>query len=154
MRFQIIERKFPEEEIAPEKCFYWKKDTYYKIDNPYFGAESMGDTIEEATINLMDEIESILAITIYVGLIAKEDTWFDAGTEALEYDCGHTRISLFEYKDFFHADSVTVRGIRTKESESESKNVKIGEKYFDGETCMLDEFEVYFTTDPIYTKGA
>jgi hypothetical protein len=142
MIFEIIERKLPQEEITPEKCFYSHKNIYYKMDNPYFRAVSVGDTIKKATLNLMIELELILGITIYVGLLIKEDSLFDGGTEVIKYNMENTRMTLSEYKDCFYKDSVLVRGVKT--------NIDTGQKYIDRDLYPVDEFETYFTTNPIY----
>ena len=95
----------------------------------------------------MGEIEANAGITIYVGLIAREDGWYKPGTEAFEYD-GYRRITLDEYKEAAKINQILTRGTRIKESTNEAGG-EIGEAYFDGELCMLDEFDIYFSTEPI-----
>lgn len=152
MNFQIGKREWPESTPCPELCQFWEKgpegETWWKAENQFFKAESIGGSPSDAILALMREIEANAGITVYVGLIAREDGWYKPGTEAFEYD-GLRRITLEEYKEAIAHDMVVARGTRVKEHESESKSVGIGEAYFDGETCPLEEFDVYFTTDPI-----
>ena len=154
MIFQISKRGWPEITPSSEWCQWWEKgsiELYYKAENIFFKSKSLDDSPSESILNLMIEIEANADITIYVGLISKEEQWFKAGAEAFEYD-GMRRINLSEYLEFVKYKSFPLRGIRVKQLDSESGEVKMGEEYFDGETCMLDEFDVYFTTDPIEVK--
>lgn len=73
----------------------------------------------------------------YVKLIAKPDTWFKAGTEVWCYD-EPRRLTLEEFNVW--DQSILVRGIRVCEFDSELE--KIGEEYIDGESCLLDEFDL------------
>jgi len=152
MKFQISKRELFEVTPSPELCHFWEKgprgETWWKAENQFFSSEAIGGSLEDAILHLMLEIQSIAGITIYVGLVAREDGWYKAGTEALEYE-GMRRITLSEYLEALKSDILLLRGTRIKENESESKSVKIGEAYFDGEQCSIDEFDIYFTTDPI-----
>jgi len=156
MKFQISKREWPECAPSPELCQFWEKgptgETWWKAENQFFKAEAIGGDPDDAILHLMKEIEHNAGITVYVGLIAREDGWYKTGTEAFEYD-GVRRITLSEYLEALKSDTLLTRGTRVKENESESKSVKIGEAYFDGEQCSLDEFDIYFTTDPICQKA-
>ena len=85
----------------------------------------------------------------YVKLIAKPDTWFEAGTEVFDYDCDFfqkQRVTL----DCWNAclkegNGICVRGIRVCELGYEtdgSLGYKVGDKRVDGEYCSCDEFDV------------
>lgn len=151
MKFQISKREWPELDPSPELCQFWEKgpkgETWWKAENQFFKAEAIGGDPDDAILHLMGEIEANAGITIYVGLIAREDGWYKPGTEVLEYD-GMRRHTLEEYKEAIANDIVLARGIRIKENYSEGGG-EIGEAYFDGETCLPEEFDVYFTTEPI-----
>mgnify|MGYP003420166015 CR=1 FL=1 len=129
-------------------CGYWQKDLKFHIKSPFFEIETTGDSLNEALLNLMGEIELKAGITIYVELRAKENTWFDEYCDVYEYS-GYRRITLSEYKEGLKYDMLLVRGWRTKQSESESPSIYMGDNYLDGETCMPDEFDFTFTTESI-----
>jgi hypothetical protein len=155
MKFQISKREWPELPPLPELCQFWEKgptgETWWKAENQFFKAEAIGGDPDDAILHLMKEIEHNAGITIYVGLVAREDSWFKPGTEAFEYE-GMRRITLEEYKEAVTHDLLCVRGTRIKEHTSEGGG-EIGKAYFDGETCPLEEFDVYFTTEPICLKA-
>ena len=155
MKFQISKREWPELDPSPELCQFWEKgptgETWWKAENQAFKAEAIGGSPEDAILHLMGEIEANAGITIYVGLIAREDGWYKPGTEAFEYD-GYRRINLTEYKEAAEINQVLTSGTRIKECLTEAGG-EIGEAYFDGELCMLDEFDIYFTTEPICLKA-
>lgn len=80
----------------------------------------------------------------YIKLIAKKDTWFIEGTDVFDYYSTTENLKYVSVQDFKEAKKygiIDVRGWRISESQ-ESENVPVGEKYFDGETCNLDEFEI------------
>ena len=87
----------------------------------------------------------------YVKLIAKPDTWFKAGTEVYDYDCHPphyaqrvTSAGWEKAKDSAYSGlCIGVRGMRVCDNPTEAKNlnVAIGEEYWDGEWCHIDEFE-------------
>ncbi len=86
----------------------------------------------------------------YVKLIARADTWFKEGTEVYSYDCTSNnkfRITLKEWNDWKSSHIICVRGIRISQSQNEL--VPINEEYFDGESCLQDEFEVTETDERI-----
>jgi hypothetical protein len=129
-------------------CGYSEKDSKFYIENSFFEVEATGDSLNEALLNLMERIESKVGITIYAELRAKENTWFDEYCDVIEYN-GYRRITLTEYKEGVKHDMLLVRGWRTKQNESESPSVYMGDSYFDGESCPIDEFDVTFTTESI-----
>ena len=157
MKFQIGKREWPELTPSPELCQFWEKGEpfglWYKAEHCYSKSESLGDSPEDAILNLMGEIEANIGITIYVGLTVREGegNWYKPGTEAYEYD-GYRRITLDEYKEAAKINQILTRGTRIKESPNEGGG-EIGEAYFDGELCSLNEFDIYFTTDPICPKA-
>ena len=156
MRFQISKREWPESTPSPELCQFWEKgphgETWWKAENQFFSSEGIGGSSEDAVLHLMQEIQSIAGITVYVGLVSKDDSecWYKPGTEAFEYE-GMRRITLDEYKEAAKINQILTRGTRIKESANEAGG-EIGEAYFDGELCSIDEFDVYFTTEPIYLE--
>lgn len=83
----------------------------------------------------------------YVKLTARKDTWYVEGTEAYHYDCDETnkyRYTLDEWNTLKSEKGnwgVLVRGTRISENKL-SENVEVGDKYFDGEFCNFDEFDV------------
>jgi hypothetical protein len=80
----------------------------------------------------------------YIKLIAKPDTWFKEGTEVYDYYSSldnRTHVTFKEYEGAKKYGSIDVRGWRISES-LEAEAVPVGEEYFDGETCDLEEFEV------------
>ena len=89
----------------------------------------------------------------YVKLVAKPDTWFKEGTEAYEYDSHwdtKRRITLEEWeRDWVMTNSVLARGIRVKQYDTESGSICMGEEYFDGEACSIEEFEVTIVDEPV-----
>ena len=156
MKFQISKREWPELDPSPELCQFWEKgpkgETWWKAESQFFYSEGIGGSREDAILNLMQQIQNIASITVYVGLIARDGGWYKPGTEVVEYE-GMRRITLSEYSEGLKSNTCLLRGTRIKQNESESKGVKIGEAYFDGEQCHIDEFDVYFTTDPICPKA-
>ena len=155
MKFQISKREWPELAPSPELCQFWEKgptgETWWKAESQFFYSEGIGGSREDAILNLMQQIQSIASITVYVGLIARDDGWYKPGTEVVEYE-GMRRITLDEYKEAAKINQILAKGTRIKESASEGGG-EIGEVYFDGELCMLDEFDIYFTTEPICLKA-
>ena len=65
--------------------------------------------------------------------IAKEDGWFDAGTECLLVYTGTDRNPFISGMGVFE-------GWRTCQNESEMK--PLGSRYLDQEFCNLDEFDI------------
>lgn len=86
----------------------------------------------------------------YVKLTARPDTWFVAGTEAYTYESDYvnkSRVTLKEFKeDWEPYGTICVRGTRISECQ-QAENVPVGEEYFDGESCMIDEFDVEIVTE-------
>jgi hypothetical protein len=85
----------------------------------------------------------------YVKLIAKPDTWFEAGTEVWHYD-HNRRLTLEEYAEWEKTKSIIlVRGIRVCEDNDNERGMgyQPGEIRIDSECCMLDEFEVEVVED-------
>jgi hypothetical protein len=81
----------------------------------------------------------------YVKLVAKPNTWFKEGTEVYDYDCldlnNKYRISLEQWKQNWEFSGIVcARGIRVSQNKSELH--PIGEEYFDGETCGVNEFDM------------
>ena len=79
----------------------------------------------------------------YVKLIARPNTWFKEGTEVYDYDCNENnkkRISLDDWEAWKDSNVVLARGIRVSQNKSELCDV--GKEYFDGESCLIDEFDV------------
>lgn len=79
----------------------------------------------------------------YVKLIAKPNTWFKENTEVYHYDCDEYdkyRITLDEWNEWIKSGCVLARGIRIAQNKSEL--LEIGREYFDGESCLIDEFNV------------
>ena len=65
----------------------------------------------------------------YVTLIAKPDSWFDAGTEVFHYDYNpkdKVKITTAEYEEWKLSGSILCRGLHNGE--------------WDGEWCDIDEF--------------
>jgi len=155
MKFQISKREWPECAPSPELCQFWEKghkgETWWKAESQFFSSEGIGGSREDAILHLMQEIQSIAGITVYVGLIARDDGWYKPGTEVVEYE-GMRRITLDEYKEAAKINQILTKGTRIKEFASEGGG-EIGEAYFDGELCTLDEFDIYFTTEPICQKA-
>lgn len=92
----------------------------------------------------------------YVKLIVKPGTWYTAGTEAYHYDCDENdkfRLTLDEWNRWLKESEgslvggVLVRGYRISEGESEA--VPVGEQYFDGEFCAIDEFEIEIVNERV-----
>lgn len=151
MIFEFIKRDEDYKIVRPYQCYYWYKgyqDEITKIENLFFKAETIGDSTEEAIDNLMSEISHNAGIEIYVKLIAKPYTWYISGSEILEYE-GMRRFTLNEYLEAKKCGQLLCRGMRVKQHESESPKTKMGSKYFDGENCSIEEFDFYYTTDPI-----
>lgn len=85
----------------------------------------------------------------YVKLTAKPDTWFKEGTEVYCYDCredNKKRITLESYEKSKSWNYILCRGTRVSEDEG-AEGVYPGEEYFDGESCLLDEFNVEIVED-------
>lgn len=81
-----------------------------------------------------------------VKLIAKENTWFKAGTEVYDEDYDFSekkRLTLEKYEKWAKDRMICVVGIRVCELEYEfSLGYKKGEERIDGECCGIDEFYV------------
>lgn len=79
----------------------------------------------------------------YVKLTAKPNTWFKEGTEVYDYDCredNKKRITLKDYEKWAEYGSILCRGTRIVENSSEG--LAIGDEHFDGENCLIEEFDV------------
>jgi len=70
-----------------------------------------------------------------VKLVAKEGTWFKAGTEVWDFDT-KSRFTEDEYRTWTKGSSIPVAGVRVSESD--------GAEYIDREICEFDEFDVTF----------
>jgi len=81
----------------------------------------------------------------YVKLVSKSDAWFKEGTESYDYECDENnkyRITLDQWNKATADDQfICCRGTRICEN-PKSENRILGEIYFDGECCMVDEFIV------------
>lgn len=79
----------------------------------------------------------------YVKLIARPDTWFEAGTEVWHYDKPR-RLTLEEWNGWVPWNMVLVRGIRICEDcpNENGMGYKSGDRRIDGESCGVDEFDV------------
>lgn len=82
----------------------------------------------------------------YVKLTARPDTWFKMGTEAYEYDCHPPedvrRIALDSWNEWLKSGIVLARGVRIIEGPDSEGGGVIGEERWDGESCVIDEFDV------------
>ena len=80
-----------------------------------------------------------------VKLIAKENTWFKAGTEVYDEDYDFSekkRLTLEKYENWKKGGIICVVGIRVCELEYEFKlGYKNGEERIDGECCDINEFD-------------
>jgi hypothetical protein len=68
----------------------------------------------------------------YVRLIAKENTWFKAGSEVFDYNSDYFKgqhVTLAYWQECLRDGAICVRGIRANGEE-------------DGESCLCSEFEV------------
>lgn len=94
----------------------------------------------------------------YIKLIAKPDTWYKPGSEvfwedAVEdaaRDVAHKRrLTLAEWEDLKRPENAGIGcvGIRVIENPAAEGGGKIGEERWDGEWCVIDEFEVVETED-------
>lgn len=87
-------------------------------------------------------------MTKYVKLIAKPDTWFKAGTEVFDYDEYGKRLTLEAYNKWRESGMILTRGIRVCECDYELKlGYKVGEEREDGESCLIDEFDMTIVDD-------
>ncbi len=81
----------------------------------------------------------------YVKLIAKPNTWFKAGTEVYDYDCWPPttlfRVSLEQWHTWSLTGFALLRGQRITENPDSEGGGKVGDEYWDGETCAVDEFD-------------
>jgi hypothetical protein len=91
----------------------------------------------------------------YVKLTVKPGTWYKAGTEVYNYDCWidtKCRLTLEEWEKWIDdqkgviVEGILVRGWRVSEGEA---GVPVGEEYFDGEFCSVDEFEVEIVEESV-----
>jgi len=86
----------------------------------------------------------------HVKLIAKPDTWFKEGTEVCNYNStlnNRIPISIEEYEEAKRHGIISARGFRISE-DYESEAIPVGEEYFDGEECSLDEFDIEIKGKP------
>lgn len=78
-----------------------------------------------------------------IRLIAKPDTWFKEGSEVYNYDEYGKRFTLLEYEEWKKSGMILARGIRVCDDPlAESRGLKVGEEYIDGEYCSIDEFNI------------
>ena len=96
----------------------------------------------------------------YIKLIARPDTWYKAGTEVFWEDAvsdeprhiaTKRRLTVVEWNDLKRPENAGIGcvGIRvTEDSASEGGSI-VGEERWDGEWCLIEEFEAVETREQI-----
>ena len=84
--------------------------------------------------------------SLFIKLVSKKDEWFVEGTEVWDEDTD-LRFRIRTYQKWITAKAIVARGLRIKQSDSETKSAIIGEAYIDGEYCPLDEFVISVVSD-------
>jgi hypothetical protein len=83
--------------------------------------------------------------SFFIKLVSKGE-WFKEGTEVWDEDTD-LRFRIRDYQTWICGRAIVARGLRIKESDSESRSAAIGEAYIDGEYCSLDEFVISVVSD-------
>jgi hypothetical protein len=84
--------------------------------------------------------------SLFIKLVSKKDEWFVEGTEVWDEDTD-LRFKIRDFQKWVSSKMIVGRGLRIKESDSESQSAAIGEAYIDGEYCSLDEFVISVVSD-------